>query len=103
MLADDPFLQTILTHADHDGPRLVYADWLEERGECARAEFIRLQCLGGPGERIRQLLEENGVYWARDPPRHPYSYTFQRRFGEETTITGPVLLGRGHDILASCP
>jgi uncharacterized protein (TIGR02996 family) len=27
-----------------DGPRLVYADWLDERGECARAEFIRVQC-----------------------------------------------------------
>ena len=26
-----------------DGPRLVYADWLEEQGECERAEFIRCQ------------------------------------------------------------
>ena len=30
----------------HDAslPRLVYADWLDERGDAARAEFIRLQC-----------------------------------------------------------
>lgn len=27
-----------------DGPRLVYADFLEERGETDRAEFIRVQC-----------------------------------------------------------
>lgn len=48
-----PFLATILDqhYADFkagrpydDGPRLVYADWLEEQGECARAEFIRVQC-----------------------------------------------------------
>src|SRR5262249_51258581 len=27
-----------------DGPRLVLADYLEDRGDLARAEFIRLQC-----------------------------------------------------------
>jgi uncharacterized protein (TIGR02996 family) len=31
--------------APHDDlPRLVYADWLEENGRAARAEFIRVQC-----------------------------------------------------------
>jgi uncharacterized protein (TIGR02996 family) len=25
-------------------PRLVFADWLEEHGDAARAEFIRVQC-----------------------------------------------------------
>ncbi|MFL5340268.1 MAG: TIGR02996 domain-containing protein [Gemmataceae bacterium] len=38
------FLQAIRANPDDDGPRLVYADWLEERGECDRAEFIRVQC-----------------------------------------------------------
>lgn len=27
-----------------DLPRLVVADWLDDRGECERAEFIRVQC-----------------------------------------------------------
>lgn len=36
--------QNIIDHPDDDGPRLVFADWLEERGECARAELIRLGC-----------------------------------------------------------
>jgi uncharacterized protein (TIGR02996 family) len=40
----EAFLRTIREHPDDDGPRLVYADWLEERGECDRAEFIRVQC-----------------------------------------------------------
>jgi uncharacterized protein (TIGR02996 family) len=41
------FLKAIQDYPDDDGPRLVYADWLEERGgpaNAARALFIRLQC-----------------------------------------------------------
>src|SRR5882724_1925296 len=40
----DDFLQAILADPDADGPRLVYADWLEEDGDADRAEFIRVQC-----------------------------------------------------------
>jgi uncharacterized protein (TIGR02996 family) len=37
------FLQAILAEPDDDAPRLIYADWLEERGD-VRGEFIRVQC-----------------------------------------------------------
>jgi uncharacterized protein (TIGR02996 family) len=33
----------IRAHPDDDTPRLVYADWLQENGDEARAEFIRTQ------------------------------------------------------------
>jgi uncharacterized protein (TIGR02996 family) len=39
-------LRTIFDHPDDDAPRLVYADWLEERGDpdhSARAHLIRRQ------------------------------------------------------------
>ena len=39
----EPFLATILDRPAEDGPRLVYADWLEEQGDADRAEFIRVQ------------------------------------------------------------
>lgn len=39
----DPQLAYILEHPDDDTARLIYADHLEEQGESARAEFIRLQ------------------------------------------------------------
>jgi uncharacterized protein (TIGR02996 family) len=39
-----------------DGPRLVYADWLEEHGEAERAELIRVQC-------ARCLLAEAEPAW----------------------------------------
>jgi uncharacterized protein (TIGR02996 family) len=40
----DSFLWAILDNPDDDGPRLVFADWLDEHGESAHAEFIRVQC-----------------------------------------------------------
>ena len=38
------FLRDIRRRPHDDGPRLIFADWLEERGD-PRGEFIRLQCL----------------------------------------------------------
>jgi uncharacterized protein (TIGR02996 family) len=37
------FLEFIVANPDDDGARLVFADWLEEQGDEARAEFIRVQ------------------------------------------------------------
>jgi uncharacterized protein (TIGR02996 family) len=39
-----PFLRQIIADPHDLNPRLVYADWLEERGECEQAEFLRLEC-----------------------------------------------------------
>jgi uncharacterized protein (TIGR02996 family) len=41
---DIAFLRTCLDHPDDDTPRLIYADWLEDHDEQARAELIRVQC-----------------------------------------------------------
>ena len=38
-----PFLRTIAENPGDDAPRLVFADWLDEHKQHARAEFIRLQ------------------------------------------------------------
>ncbi|MCE9568304.1 MAG: TIGR02996 domain-containing protein [Planctomycetes bacterium] len=40
----EPFLDAICDNIDDDTPRLVFADWLQENGDDARAEFIRIQC-----------------------------------------------------------
>ena len=40
----EAFLRGIFADPDSDLPRLVFADWLDERGEAAWAELIRLQC-----------------------------------------------------------
>lgn len=38
----DAFLQTLTETPKDDDARLVYADWLEERGELLKAEFLRI-------------------------------------------------------------
>lgn len=38
------FLAAIIAEPENDLPRLIYADYLDERGESERAEFIRVQC-----------------------------------------------------------
>jgi uncharacterized protein (TIGR02996 family) len=45
-MSDDraAFLAAIIAAPKDDLPRLIYADWLDEHGEPARAEFIRVQC-----------------------------------------------------------
>lgn len=34
----------VIAHPGDDAPRLIFADWLEDQGDGARAEFVRVQC-----------------------------------------------------------
>ncbi len=43
MTDEQAFLEAILDDPEDDNLRLIYADFLEERGDGARAEFIRVQ------------------------------------------------------------
>src|SRR5712691_461207 len=47
MSIETEFLDDVLDNPDDDAPRLIYADWLADRGgddDDARAELIRVQC-----------------------------------------------------------
>ena len=67
MSDDEKALQACIgASPDDDLPRLVYADWLEERDQGIRAEFIRLQCEiakleAGP----RGIINQNIPLWRR--------------------------------------
>jgi uncharacterized protein (TIGR02996 family) len=37
-------LRAVIASPEDDAPRLILADYLDEQGECDRAEFIRVQC-----------------------------------------------------------
>jgi uncharacterized protein (TIGR02996 family) len=41
---EEAFLAAIRRNPPDNGIRLVYADWLEERGDDRRAEYVRLLC-----------------------------------------------------------
>lgn len=76
----EPFLSAICADPEDDTTRLVYADWLEENGEPARSEFIRVQV-----ERARlraegcdcaelalrdlELRQAHGDRWRQELPR----------------------------------
>lgn len=58
-------LADVYAHPDEDGPRLVYADFLEEKGD-PRAELIQLQCAApspAHDKRVRALLDKHGKQW----------------------------------------
>jgi uncharacterized protein (TIGR02996 family) len=55
MSDDEPFLRAILATPEDMATRLIYADWLEERGD-ARAEYLRL----GPNSRRSRLATRPG-------------------------------------------
>ena len=50
MTTEDTFVEVILANRDELEPRLVYADWLEERGD-PRGRYLRLEC-----EFVRRLV-----------------------------------------------
>ena len=72
--AEVPFLHAILASPTNVGPRLVYADWLAERGDHLRAEYIRAWVAmteranaGEPTEeylqQVLQLHEQFNRHW----------------------------------------
>ena len=59
MPTEDDFLRAILDDVDDASCRLVFADWLEERGD-PRGEWLRIDCelaKVGPKDRRRKALE----------------------------------------------
>jgi uncharacterized protein (TIGR02996 family) len=71
MTESHPRLLALLEEArlapDDEAPRLVLADWLEDHGGGARAEFLRLQVLhpqqAAAQERCQALLDRHGGCW----------------------------------------
>ncbi|MEK6237938.1 MAG: TIGR02996 domain-containing protein, partial [Planctomycetales bacterium] len=58
------FLADISAHPGDDAPKLVYADWLEERGD-KRADFIRLivEGIGGRDATDKEIVAAAEMQW----------------------------------------
>lgn len=102
MPSTSAFLQAILAAPEQDAPRLVYADWLEERGD-PRGEFIRLQVAlehlpAGSSQRseldrrARELLAKHEAEWIGDILRNRAVWRFRRGFVEHITMPAVYLL-----------
>lgn len=66
-----PFLHAIAENPDDAAAHLIFADWLEQNGEAARASFIREECEGNqastkrfPWKKEREYRDEPG--WLRE-------------------------------------
>jgi uncharacterized protein (TIGR02996 family) len=115
---DNPLFQAILADPDDDELRLVYADWLEDRGDCARAELIRVQLAlgemdyGDPEaatlwQRQGALLREHQDALQAELPELPEGLAwgdFRRGFVEAViAVRRQELLAFEEQILAAIP
>lgn len=65
---EQAFIAAVITDPGSDGPRLVFADWLEENWQEERATFIRVQielalCAERAGHRNKYLAESCYCEW----------------------------------------
>jgi uncharacterized protein (TIGR02996 family) len=129
MTHDEAFLRDIQEHPEDDAPRLIYADWLEDRGgssDAERAEFIRVQCElarlpGGASDehrerlraRVQQLLHEHWEGWGgplarllghqKSWPLVLGSHHFQRGFLETLRVPTQFFLSRAEELFRLTP
>jgi uncharacterized protein (TIGR02996 family) len=113
----DAFLNAIIASPEDDAPRLIYADWLDERGDpadAARAEFIRVQVelsrLADDDprrppleDREHELLAGHVARWLGDWPRYVPRWRFERGFLAEIETDTGTLADRGADLFARHP
>jgi uncharacterized protein (TIGR02996 family) len=113
-MAAADFLHLILADPDADGPRLVYADWLDDQGQHARAEFIRVQCALAslPADvpqaaslraRADVLLEEHRVAWAEPLAGLANRWDWIRGFPDVVRLDAKAFVARGEELFAAVP
>lgn len=119
MHADEQsFLTAILATPDDDTPRLVFADWLDERGTAddkARAALIRAQCqaevLPDGKERKRLEREANALVRANQknwlkavrPKKFGTDWRFRRGFLDSLSMSPTTFIKRGEELFRLAP
>lgn len=101
---EDRLLDAIARDRD-DTARLVYADWLEERGDHARAEFLRLQeqlagdpTAPGASHRLREVAASIEMTWRHRVARTlvegcdmRFSFKCPREWSSMSLTTAPAV------------
>ncbi len=114
MTHDEVFLRDVLAHPDDDAPRLIYADWLDDHAEPARAELIRVQCehaspAAGPARRAalwdreRELLREHELLWTAPLHGIVQRARFVRGFVEQVFVLVEDFLQHGEALFQLAP
>ncbi len=109
-----PMLADVLATPDDEGLRRVCADWLEDHGDPARADFIRTQLElarlppSSPRraeleDREDDLLAEHEERWLGSPPAPLFEWRFRGGFVNEVVLRGPPRLDDCAALFASHP
>jgi uncharacterized protein (TIGR02996 family) len=103
-------LQAVIDAPEDDAPRLVYADWLLERGDI-RGELIRLQCQHAKDEwapeamaiepRIKEILHASSL--AVEGDAAPYKPRVRRGFVDSVTMTIAAFAKHGERLFQAAP
>ena len=109
-------LRAISEEPDDDGVRLVYADWLDEYGQFARAEFIRAQVhaaalpISDPSRdllvrRAETLYRDHEAEWRAERPAIPGVLWggFSRGFIDHLTLDEASLLVHAPELFHAGP
>jgi len=107
------FVERVAADPEEDGPRLVFADWLDERGD-PRGEFIRVQValarLPADDPRADALRDREAALLARyhaawsEPLRGVAGWTeFRRGLVETVNVEARLFLRRSADLFRLAP
>ncbi len=100
-------------HAD-DLPRLIYADWLDERGDAPRADFIRVQCAlaklshdDPAADKLHkyetQLTDAHAADWNRDIEPLVEGFSYRRGMLEAVAVKPAQFARLGEKVFAKYP
>jgi uncharacterized protein (TIGR02996 family) len=114
MTDEDALMRAVIADPDDDAPRLIFADWLDENGQCERAEFIRVQIalaeMATNDERRpelrrceRRLLRRWGNRWTQALRPAVFNYIFRRGFVESVVCIADEFLSNGKPLFALAP
>jgi uncharacterized protein (TIGR02996 family) len=93
--------QAVLDAPEDDAPRLVYADWLLERGD-VRGELIRLQCTTYHDlKRADAILKVSASTFAGEAA--PYKPVFARGFVDEVAMSVAAFAKHGERVFGTEP
>ena len=106
---EQPFLDAILARPADDGPRLVYADWLDEAGDPARADLVRVQVALARlpqdhprrpelADRQADLLRRHVARWAEPLADLVAGVEFRRGVPEAVSVDAGVFVARGDEL-----
>jgi uncharacterized protein (TIGR02996 family) len=99
-------IRAIVESPDDDAPRLVYADWLLERGD-VRGELIALSCnqrrTVDVERRIRDILDASFASLAGDAAPYTEKGWFDRGFVARVRMTVAAFAKHGEALMRSAP